>query len=129
MANTPDINEVKDLGPMATALFSKRSDGHVEQISQVNAAQLLGSIVKRDVGREEINARVPVSKLRELDLNLELWDTLATRHDDGAQRSYDLKNELACEFIAQLESVSGKTWEELHTLKQTTSASRTGQQK
>lgn len=114
------VDQERQTSFVATALFSKRADGHIEPISATEAAQLLGSIDSYHTGQGSYNYLVPVQKITALGLNSELWEKAATQRAGN----YDLDALTGTEFISRLEVLSGKTLAEQRALKKSVDDSR-----
>jgi len=120
MANASDHQE-RQTALLATALFSKRADGHIEAISAIEAAQFLGAIDSYPTGQGAFNLLVPASKITTLGLNAELWDKAAL-NKRGNQ--YEIDYMTGVELISRLEVLSGKSWAEQRALKNSVDESR-----
>jgi len=116
--------EERQMAMVATALFSKRADGHIESLSAVDAAKLLGCIDSYNTGMGAFNLLVPVNKIKELDLNEALWGKAAKTIDQNGRSMYDVDYMTGIELISRLSVVSGKTWQEARELKSSIDATR-----
>lgn len=112
---------------VATTLFSKRADGHIEMLSPQNAAAFLGAIDSYNTGQGSFNLLVPKTKIHELGLNQELWDRVGgsgREHNIKGREYYDIDCVTGFEFISRLEVISGKKWSDMRAVKEAVDASR-----
>lgn len=116
--------EERQTAMVATALFSKRADGHIESLSDVDAAKLLGCIDSYHTGMGAFNLLVPANKIKELGLNEELWGKASKTVDYKGRAMYDVDYMTGIELISRLSVVSGKTWQEARELKASIDATR-----
>ena len=116
--------EERQTAMVAHALVSKRADGHIESLSDVDAAKLLGCIDSYNAGMGAFNLLVPANKIKELGLNEELWGKASKPVDYKGRTMYDVDYMMGFELISRLSVVSGKTWQEARELKASIDATR-----
>ena len=124
MTNDARSKEESATAMLATALMSKRSDGHIVAPTATEATNLLGCIDSYNTGMGAFNLLVPKSKIQELGLNEVLWGRAAPVHTTDGRAVYDVDYMTGIELIGRLEVVAGKKWKDAQALKQRVDASR-----